>query len=149
MIIIQIKLLSSGKINVALYQCCLISLYDVQTYLLSPQLRALSLDLMGASPSSISQEKFTRFFSPVVTLMPVDDVDLMSCLLSVSLDGKCGKWWFQLPELRPCALRLCTTMVGVVRRRWPTVRETQTFSSSLAWFPFVLSHCFRLRDKTR
>ena len=42
---------------------------DIQTYLLSPQLRDLSLDLMGASPSSIPPEIFQIFFL-VVTLMP-------------------------------------------------------------------------------
>ena len=63
MIIIQIKLFQVEK-------TMLPSPY-IQTYLLSPQLRALSLELMGASPSSISPEIFQIFF-PVVTLMPVE-----------------------------------------------------------------------------
>ena len=43
---------------------------DIQTYLPSPQLRVLSIDLMGASPSSIPPE-ICQSVCPVVILMPV------------------------------------------------------------------------------
>ena len=55
MVIKQIKLFFLWKNQSSMLPYVALSLY-IQTYLLSPQLRVVSLDLMGPSPSSIPRE---------------------------------------------------------------------------------------------